>query len=108
VAVDFAARHDTFEGQRALQELHDIAARGGAVCNAGEAKMASRHEASTLQGIHDLAVQHGAHCSTTASARFSGGKAEFDQRAELDRLLAMTPLGRSVVADRRKAEAENA
>lgn len=56
-------RHDTPEGQRALQEIHDAAARYGAVCRKDNAaKFASRHEASGLQAVHDLTAEHGAQC----------------------------------------------
>lgn len=58
----FAARHDTPNGQYAIQELHDLAARHGAVCNP-PAQMASKHEAKAIQSAHDLAVEHGAQCA---------------------------------------------
>lgn len=58
-----AARHDTPHGRMALQELHDMAARSGAVCKATNATMASSHENAAIQSIHDMAVSHGAACS---------------------------------------------
>lgn len=61
-AAQFAARHDTQEGQYVLQSIHDEAARAGAVCKP-VAKMAAAHEAKAVQSIHDLAVEHGALCS---------------------------------------------
>lgn len=57
------ARHDTFEGQQAMQELHDHAARHGAVCNA-PAKMHSAHEVSAMQKVHDTTIAHGATCNS--------------------------------------------
>jgi hypothetical protein len=61
--AEFAAkRHDTPHGRMALQDLHDVAARSGAVCKAPTAKMASRHEANAIQRIHDTAVSSGAAC----------------------------------------------
>jgi hypothetical protein len=62
------ARHDTTQGQYAMQQMHDQAASCGAVCSADNvAKMASRHEATGIQKIHDMAVEHGAKCSSTSS-----------------------------------------
>ena len=61
------ARHDTPHGQQRIQELHDVAARGGAVCNA-PAKMGSRHEATAIQKIHDTTIEAGAACPTLAGA----------------------------------------
>lgn len=58
-------RHDTYEGQSALQMIHDDAARKGAVCNppTDNAKMHSSHESKALQEIHDLTVKGGAKCA---------------------------------------------
>jgi hypothetical protein len=58
------AKHDTPEGQYVMQELHNVAARYGAVCKSGNAQMASAHEASALQKIHDMAADHGAKCAS--------------------------------------------
>jgi hypothetical protein len=69
--VDFAKRHDTPRGQYAVQDLHDSAVRHGAVCTAGNATMASKHEAGAIQQIHDLAVDHGAKCDAVGK---SGGQ----------------------------------
>lgn len=61
----FAKRHDTDQGQRALQELHNTAVRHGAVCTRrGTAEMASSHEHAALQQAHDIATDHGAICDT--------------------------------------------
>lgn len=65
-----AVRHDTPEGQMAMQELHNAAARGGAVCKASNAKMASGHESSTIQKIHDMTTDHGAKCSAMGKGGF--------------------------------------
>lgn len=72
----FASRHDTPTGQRAMQEMHDCAARYGAVCKRPEASMASRHEANALQQMHDTAVEHGAHCQSMGRGGM-GGYAEY-------------------------------
>jgi len=62
-------RHNTPEGQMAIQNIHDTAARAGAVCDrtntaiSNTAAMSSQHEATTIQKIHDLAADHGATCS---------------------------------------------
>lgn len=68
--ADFAApRHDTYHGQDALQGVHDMAARSGAVCSADNATthpypmFAAAHEVKAMQMIHDHAVSHGAKCS---------------------------------------------
>lgn len=55
-------RHDTPNGQIAVQSLHDTSARFGAVCNAGNTGLASKHEAGAIQTMHDIAVGHGATC----------------------------------------------
>lgn len=60
------ARHDTLEGQQAMQELHDHTARGGAVCNQ-PATMASAHEASAMQKVHDTTIAHGARCNSISN-----------------------------------------
>lgn len=64
-AVAFA-RHDTFEGQSAMQQLHDHAASNGAICNQ-PAKMHSAHEVSAMQKVHDTTVAHGARCNSIAA-----------------------------------------
>lgn len=68
--AEFAnTRHNTPEGQMVIQDMHDTAARAGAVCdkkNAGmtqNAEMSSQHEATAIQKIHDMAADHGATCS---------------------------------------------
>jgi len=68
--ADFAApRHDTYHGQDALQGVHDMAARSGAICSADNATthpfpmFAAAHEVKALQMIHDHAIAHGAKCS---------------------------------------------
>ena len=65
--VAFAKRHDTPQGQYAMQELHDVAARHGAVCSAGNTTMASKHEAGAIQAMHDLATDHGAKCAAVGA-----------------------------------------
>jgi len=68
--ADFAApRHDTYHGQDALQGVHDMAARSGAICSADNATthpypmFAAAHEVKAMQMIHDHAIAHGAKCS---------------------------------------------
>lgn len=61
---DFAmTRHNTPEGQMAIQEIHDRAASAGAVCDRKNVQMASAHESTAIQKIHDMAATHGATCS---------------------------------------------
>lgn len=55
-------RHDTRTGQVAMQDMHDMAARAGAVCSKTNARMSSKHEMRAIQSIHDTAVKHGATC----------------------------------------------
>ena len=62
----FAAKHNTPQGQYAMQRIHDVAADQGAVCSSSNAAMASRHEATAIQQIHDTAVEHGATCASTS------------------------------------------
>jgi cation transport regulator ChaB len=63
VAALFAKRHDTNEGQSVIQALHDVSARGGAVCKRPKTAMSSSHEATAVQKVHDIASEHGAQCS---------------------------------------------
>lgn len=66
-----STRHDTPEGRMILQELHNTAARGGAVCKSSNtAQMASAHEASAVQKIHDVATEHGAVCSKKGQTNY--------------------------------------
>lgn len=69
----FAARHDTHSGQSAIQDIHDTAARYGAVCSdpakgkgGDKAAMQSAHESTALQGVHDMMTEHGAKCASKA------------------------------------------
>lgn len=62
---DFAnTRHNTPEGQIVMQNLHDTAARAGAVCDKKNAQMSSQHEATAIQKIHDMTTSHGATCKS--------------------------------------------
>jgi hypothetical protein len=77
--TEFQSRHNTPQGQAALQQVHDIAARYGAICkkpaNLSAAEFVSKHESSKLQEAHDLAVAGGARCNeqgASASPFFSG------------------------------------
>src|SRR5690242_17335526 len=64
-AAAFSGRHDTPHGQTAMQEIHDLAARHGATCRAGNtAAMASSHESKGIQAVHDTCVEHGATCAS--------------------------------------------
>lgn len=63
------ARHDTDQGQYALQAMHDHACRHGAVCDKKNIDMSSRHEATAIQQVHDTCVEHGAKCASTAGNR---------------------------------------
>ncbi len=72
VAAFAKARHNTPHGQMAIQDIHDAAARAGAVCNA-PVQMASRHEAKGIQQAHDIAVEHGAQCASVPAGRTAGG-----------------------------------
>lgn len=84
--AEFAKRHDTPQGQRAVQEVHDLAARYGAVCQQSNAKMASRHESAGMQKIHDTAVEHGAVCASVGDGRmptfpyFNEGKEHMSEK----------------------------
>ncbi len=67
--ADFATpRQDTYHGQDALQGVHDMAARSGAICSPDNASaggyptFAAAHEVKAMQMIHDHAVSHGAKC----------------------------------------------
>jgi hypothetical protein len=65
----------TLHASMAIQEAHDHAARHGALCSDGDAKMSStshesvdftmKHEQKSLQAIHDSAVTGGATCPSS-------------------------------------------
>ncbi len=83
IPADFAApRHDTYHGQDALQGVHDMAARSGAVCSADNATthpypmFAAAHEVKAMQMIHDHAVSHGAKCSAMSPRKAAMSAAE--------------------------------
>jgi len=97
--ADFAAaRHDTQEGQGALQVAHDLAAQHGAVCDKANARaagpygmFAAAHEVKALQLIHDHAVKHGAQCSPLPMQAAMGAAEEepmHDERKFMDHLKA--------------------
>lgn len=70
VAAFAGTRHDTDSGQYHIQQMHDMAAAAGAVCQRpSRADMASAHEAKALQAMHDTAVEHGAHCQAASTDR---------------------------------------
>jgi len=67
-----STRHDTYDGQRTMQTIHDMAAKSGALCAQGNPNgtqrysssyFVSKHESTGLQAVHDAAVEHGAKCS---------------------------------------------
>jgi hypothetical protein len=74
-----AMREKTYEGASAIQQLHDQAARSGAVCSAansrkpGEALFHSAEELTAIQAVHDAAVKGGAKCSLLPPKDSSAG-----------------------------------
>jgi hypothetical protein len=62
------ATHNTPEGQRLIQNVHDLVSGGGAVCD-DPATWAAKHEATAAQQIHQLCTQNGAHCRAMAPGR---------------------------------------
>jgi hypothetical protein len=67
-----AAPHTTREGQSMVQTVHDLTAKGGAVCSPANPNgtkeysssyFVSTGEAKTLQALHDAACAGGAKCS---------------------------------------------
>lgn len=65
-------RHNTPAGQSALQQVHDLVARYGAICKkpanlSAGAEFISKHESSKLQSVHDLATEGGAQCNSPGS-----------------------------------------
>lgn len=85
MSTNFQSRHDTAEGRNALQQVHDITSRFGAVCVAPgklSADFVSKHESGKLQKIHDLAIEGGARCRAVGDNVFSeaGEDANFGLR----------------------------
>lgn len=72
---EMSNRHDTAEGRAALQQVHDICSRFGAICTApgklSEGDFVSKHESTKLQAIHNLAVEGGAKCRAVGDGVFS-------------------------------------
>lgn len=67
-----SGRHDTYDGQRTMQAIHDIAAKSGALCTTdnpngtqrySSSYFVSAHERTAMQAVHDAATEHGAKCS---------------------------------------------
>jgi hypothetical protein len=67
-----AAPHTTREGQQVVQTVHDLTAKGGAVCSPANPNgtkeysssyFVSSGESKTLQALHDAACAGGAKCS---------------------------------------------
>jgi hypothetical protein len=60
--VEFAKKNvKTHEGQSVLQQVHDILARSGAICNP-DTELHSASELSAIQAAHDEIVSSGAVC----------------------------------------------
>lgn len=58
--------HRTYHGQMHVQDMHDTAVRGGAVCNP-PATFASKGEHQFFQQAHDMSVANGAKCDAMTS-----------------------------------------
>lgn len=66
ILITFAKeKHTTWHGQRSLQNIHDMSAQSGAICQEPdkETKMSSKPEMKSLQAIHDESVIAGAMCN---------------------------------------------
>lgn len=72
-----STRHDTYDGQRAIQAAHDLAAKSGALCDPenpngtqrySSSYFVSSHERTGLQAVHDAATAHGARCSAMGTS----------------------------------------
>lgn len=62
----FAGPHRTHHGAMTIQQIHDLAARTGALCDPdNSSRFTSGRERSTIQQIHDHAVKGGARCAIT-------------------------------------------
>lgn len=72
-------RHDTPDGQKFMQNVHDACSKRGAVCTPpGKSAHASKHEASAVQQFHDIACEHGATCQpATSNAGFANSAKGF-------------------------------
>jgi hypothetical protein len=58
-----AGQHDTPHATDILQQIHDLAATAGAICQKPEqAASANMGESEGMQRVHDTAVEHGAIC----------------------------------------------
>jgi hypothetical protein len=71
----------TYDGLSTLQQLHDSAARAGAVCSAassrkpGDALFHSAAELAAIQKVHDVAVTGGAKCNIVPPPKSGNGDA---------------------------------
>lgn len=101
--VSFAAAspHTTREGQSMVQTVHDLTAKGGAVCTTNNPNgtqqysssyFVSSGEAKTLQGLHDACTAGGAKCSAmqdtsayaaTFAALFAGNRHNKADQADI-------------------------
>ncbi len=76
MSTNFQNRHDTPEGRNALQQIHDVAARYGAICTAQgklSADFIAKHESTKLQQVHDLCAAGGAKCRAVGDSVFAEG-----------------------------------
>lgn len=66
ITADFGTK--TYDGKWVIQNIHDMAARTGAVCKSNEgeddseSEFVSAEESTALQAMHDMAVENGAKC----------------------------------------------
>jgi len=61
-------KFQTWHGQAALQQIHDVAAKHGATCkDDSKTDMSSKSEIDGFGQIHDIAVDKGAKCSNYSS-----------------------------------------
>lgn len=89
-------RHDTMEGQSAIQKIHDVTAARGAVCDDpnSDKKMSrcadfvSKHEQKALQTIHDMTLGDGASCMSYNSEAYYSDE-EIPTNMTLKELMAL-------------------
>ena len=75
-----SGRHDTYDGQRTMQAIHDMAAKSGALCTQdnpngtqqySSSYFVSSHERTGMQAVHDTAIAHGAKCSAMSKSTYA-------------------------------------
>lgn len=99
VEAIFAETAKTWDGRSIIQQIHDLVARHGAICDESNSseypnyyysetdidldeviKFVSKEESKTIQKLHDATIKAGAKCSFVKESKFSGAESGTTKR----------------------------